>query len=44
MQIETRETGYDKISIAYGTKAEIESSKDKLENYELAIATAKYIF
>ncbi|MGL5313723.1 MAG: hypothetical protein ACRC92_10785 [Peptostreptococcaceae bacterium] len=34
-----RETGYDKISLANGTRAEIETAKDKLNTYEPVIAT-----
>ncbi|MGL5714404.1 MAG: glycosyl hydrolase family 28-related protein, partial [Paraclostridium sp.] len=38
-QIDIRETGYDKISLANGTRSEIELAKDKLNTYEPVIAT-----
>lgn len=36
---EIKETGYDLISIANGTRAEVESAKSKLNTHELAIVT-----
>ncbi|MGL4998834.1 MAG: hypothetical protein ACRC5T_07705 [Cetobacterium sp.] len=39
MPIDTNEVGYDLISIANGTRAEVESAKSKLNTYELAIVT-----